>query len=91
MVLAVTLHDIPEDMAVGVVYVGFLSGSAGITVGGRWCFLLGLPSVISLGGDAVDIYKCLQEKFDLITREEYQNLDLSDAAKKNTMLCGLTR
>jgi ZIP family zinc transporter len=31
MVLAVTLHNIPEGMAVGVVYAGFLSGSAEIT------------------------------------------------------------
>ena len=27
MVLAVTLHNIPEGMAVGVVYAGFLSGN----------------------------------------------------------------
>lgn len=31
MVLAVTLHNIPEGMAVGVVYAGFLSGNAGIS------------------------------------------------------------
>jgi len=34
MVLAVTLHNIPEGMAVGVVYAGLLSGSASITSGG---------------------------------------------------------
>ena len=34
MVLAVTLHNIPEGMAVGVVYAGLLSGSAEITAGG---------------------------------------------------------
>ena len=34
MVLAVTLHNIPEGMAVGVVYAGLLSGSANITAGG---------------------------------------------------------
>ena len=28
MVLAVTLHNIPEGMAVGVMYAGFLAGSA---------------------------------------------------------------
>ena len=33
MVLAVTLHNIPEGMAVGVVYAGYLSGSAHITAG----------------------------------------------------------
>ena len=34
MVLAVTLHNIPEGMAVGVVYTGLVSGSAEITAGG---------------------------------------------------------
>ena len=33
LVLAVTLHNIPEGMAVGVVYAGFVSGSANITAG----------------------------------------------------------
>ena len=32
MVLAVTLHNIPEGMAVGVVYAGYLTGSAEITL-----------------------------------------------------------
>lgn len=31
MVLAVTIHNIPEGMAVGVVYAGWLSGHTGIT------------------------------------------------------------
>lgn len=34
LVLAVTLHNLPEGMAVGVVYAGWLSGDAGITVTG---------------------------------------------------------
>ena len=34
MVLAVTLHNIPEGMAVGVVCAGLLAGSANITAGG---------------------------------------------------------
>lgn len=34
LILAVTLHNIPEGMAVGVVYAGFLSGNAGITSAG---------------------------------------------------------
>nr|MCR5770452.1 ZIP family metal transporter [Butyrivibrio sp.] len=34
MVLAVTLHNIPEGMAVGVVYAGWLSGTGGITSAG---------------------------------------------------------
>ena len=31
LVLTVTLHNIPEDMAVGVAYAGWVSGTAGIT------------------------------------------------------------
>lgn len=31
LVLAVTLHNIPEGMAVGVVYAGWLSGESGVT------------------------------------------------------------
>ena len=31
MVLAVTLHNIPEGMAAGVVYAGYLAGTAQIT------------------------------------------------------------
>lgn len=31
LVLTVTLHNIPENMAVGVVYTGWVSGTAGIT------------------------------------------------------------
>ena len=42
MVLAVTLHNIPEGMAVGVVYAGLLSGSADITVGGALALALGI-------------------------------------------------
>ncbi|MBR3132948.1 MAG: ZIP family metal transporter [Clostridia bacterium] len=32
LMFSVTLHNIPEGMAVGVCFVGFLSGSAGITL-----------------------------------------------------------
>ena len=42
MVLAVTLHNIPEGMAVGVVYAGLLSGSAEITAGGALALALGI-------------------------------------------------
>ncbi len=42
MVLAVTLHNIPEGMAVGVVYAGFLSGSAEITAGGAFALAIGI-------------------------------------------------
>ncbi len=42
MVLAVTLHNIPEGMAVGVVYAGYLSGSAEITAGGALALAIGI-------------------------------------------------
>ena len=42
MVLAVTLHNIPEGMAVGVVYAGYLSGSAPITAAGALALSLGI-------------------------------------------------
>ena len=42
MVLAVTLHNIPEGMAVGVVYAGFVSGNSSITAGGALALALGI-------------------------------------------------
>ena len=42
LVLAVTLHNFPEGMAVGVVYAGWLSGDAGITVMGALALSLGI-------------------------------------------------
>lgn len=42
MVLAVTLHNIPEGMAVGVVYAGFISGNTFITAGGALALALGI-------------------------------------------------
>ncbi|MCR5707363.1 MAG: ZIP family metal transporter [Ruminococcus sp.] len=42
MVLAVTLHNIPEGMAVGIVYAGFLSGSAEMSAGGALALALGI-------------------------------------------------
>ena len=47
LVLAVTLHNIPEGMAVGVVYAGYLSGSAQITAAGA----LALAGFLSGHGD----------------------------------------
>ena len=42
MVLAVTLHNIPEGMAVGVVYAGYLSGQAQVTAAGALALSLGI-------------------------------------------------
>ena len=42
MVLAVTLHNIPEGMAVGVVLAGLISGSTEITVGAAMALSIGI-------------------------------------------------
>ena len=42
MVMAVTLHNIPEGMAVGVVYAGFLSGNTQITAASALALSLGI-------------------------------------------------
>ena len=42
LVLAVTLHNIPEGMAVGVVYAGYLTGSAQITAMGALALSVGI-------------------------------------------------
>lgn len=42
MVLAVTLHNIPEGMAVGVVYAGYLAGNAKITVTAAMALSIGI-------------------------------------------------
>ena len=42
MILAVTLHNIPEGMAVGVVYAGFRADSASITAAGALVLALGI-------------------------------------------------
>lgn len=42
MVLAVTLHNLPEGMAVGVVYAGLLAGNSGITATGALALSLGI-------------------------------------------------
>lgn len=42
LVLAVTIHNIPEGMAVGVVYAGYLSGNTTITAMGAFALSLGI-------------------------------------------------
>ena len=42
LVLAVTLHNIPEGMAVGVVFAGLINGNELITVGGAMALSLGI-------------------------------------------------
>ena len=42
MVLAVTLHNIPEGMAVGVTFAGALIGNTGITMAGAFALAVGI-------------------------------------------------
>ncbi|MFR4351494.1 MAG: ZIP family metal transporter [Roseburia sp.] len=42
LVLAVTLHNIPEGMAVGVVFAGLLTGRGGITAAGAFALSVGI-------------------------------------------------
>ena len=42
MMLAVTLHNIPEGMAVGVVIAGALTGNSGITMAGALALAIGI-------------------------------------------------
>ncbi|MDE5539083.1 MAG: ZIP family metal transporter [Bacilli bacterium] len=42
LVLAVTLHNIPEGMAVGVVFAGLLAGNAGITIASALALAIGI-------------------------------------------------
>ena len=42
LVLAVTLHNIPEGMAVGVVFAGVLVGNTGMTIAGAFALAIGI-------------------------------------------------
>ena len=42
LVLAVTIHNIPEGMAVGAVFAGYLSGDSMVTLGGALVLSLGI-------------------------------------------------
>lgn len=42
LILAVTIHNLPEGMAVGVVYAGYLAGNTGITALGALSLALGI-------------------------------------------------
>ena len=42
LVLAVTLHNIPEGMAVGVMFAGLLMENSGITLAGAYALAIGI-------------------------------------------------
>ncbi len=62
MVLAVTLHNIPEGMAVGVVYAGFISGNTTITAGGALALALGIAIQNFPEGAIISMPLCAEGK-----------------------------
>ena len=62
MVLAVTLHNIPEGMAVGVVYAGFISGNTFITAGGALALALGIAIQNFPEGAIISMPLCAEGK-----------------------------
>ncbi|MDR2605819.1 MAG: ZIP family metal transporter [Oscillospiraceae bacterium] len=42
LILAVTLHNIPEGMAVGVVFAGLIAGNAGVSIAGSFALSIGI-------------------------------------------------
>lgn len=42
LVLAVTIHNLPEGMAVGAIYAGYLAGDSGVTALGAFSLALGI-------------------------------------------------
>ncbi len=62
MVLAVTLHNIPEGMAVGVVYAGYISGNSLITAGGALALSLGIAIQNFPEGAIISMPLCAEGK-----------------------------
>ena len=62
LVLAVTLHNIPEGMAVGTVYAGLLYGSAQITAGGALALALGIAIQNIPEGAIISMPLCAEGK-----------------------------
>ena len=42
LIFAVTLHNLPEGMAVGVIFAAFLSGSVGVTLASAYALAIGI-------------------------------------------------
>jgi ZIP family zinc transporter len=62
MVLAVTLHNIPEGMAVGILYAGWASGSAQITEAGALSLALGIAIQNFPEGAIISMPLCAEGK-----------------------------
>lgn len=44
MILAVTLHNLPEGMAVGIICAGWMAGNAGVTLTAVWTLAVGIAA-----------------------------------------------
>ena len=62
MLLAVTLHNIPEGMAVGVVFAGLLSGNTSITGGGALALAIGIAIQNFPEGAIISMPLCAEGK-----------------------------
>ena len=62
MVLAVTLHNIPEGMAVGVVYAGLISGQTTITASGALALAIGIAIQNFPEGAIISMPLCAEGK-----------------------------
>ena len=80
LVLAVTLHNLPEGMAVGVVYAGWLSGDAGLTAMGAALTILAagfvvplLPYLLSFAAGAM-VYVVVEELIPEMSEGKHSNV-----------------
>lgn len=74
LVLAVTLHNIPEGMAVGVAFAGALAGNTGMTIAGAISLAIGIAiqnipegAIISMPIKNIGIGKCKAFFYGLIS------------------------
>ena len=78
LVLAVTLHNIPEGMAVGVVYAGWASGNVSITAAAAMALSIGIaiknfPYLLSFAAGAM-IYVVVEELIPEMSEAPHSNV-----------------
>ena len=72
LVLAVTIHNIPEGMAVGVVYAGFLLGNSGITA--MAALVLSVGIAIQNFPEGAIIYVVVEELIPEMSQGRHSNI-----------------
>lgn len=94
LVLAVTLHNIPEGMAVGVVYAGLLAGQTGISAAGALTIALTafivpvLPYLLSLAAGAM-CYVVVEELIPEMSAGEHSDIGVLSFALGFTLMMAL--